>query len=719
MHTDVAARATRGAGLSVGDSLRELAGHPVGAVAVAPTSGKGRDAAGHQFAADRPASLVPDQRERAVETGADLSLIERLTFSGRSAPPLDLLPLLRSPAGDPAPPALPSRQRVTGGPLGIDDVGDLAPRPPIFTFPREEERYPALPVELRSAPVDLTSRKNLHLLTLVREDAGDARSVGLPAVRPPLFQEAARTRDVSPDLAPPSLPAASRLLFPAAEGQSPRPDPGLPGPRPDGRRRAPLPAHSALAPQRPESTTASPGRQSEPLPSASKLPASLDHTLLETDHASVTHRPLPTADGGVSEPVASPGAVDGFPAAPPRPTVVPIQDPSQRDPLPARPSHETIVVHSPPNPLLLRDNSAQPPGPAASHATPSGSLLGLAAPSLLVRLDGSRARITDKGVEIVSGQIVSGKPERLVLYSNGVPRDVVVEEKSFQASVVLAPGLNQLRAVATDWRGVQVEDAITLEYVPSPIQSRVVISSPKDGVRLGPDDLPVVVVEGQVEDHRLSTVWIVANDARIPVRSYNGRFRHAVPAFEPVLRLRVETERDNRPPDHSQTVTVYSAASSHATGVLVIDWPPATVGIRAEVTATWRATPARLDPPAQPIPLHIPGATPDRLPPDIFCIRNIKPGVHTFLLSYRAPAVPTDVHATLYLPETGSVNVRSLGPLRLKPSGEVILARVLVPQGILWEQDDWFTGHSESADTVTKFRFPEGISWRERKRDLD
>ena len=44
--------------------------------------------------------------------------------------------------------------------------------------------------------------------------------------------------------------------------------------------------------------------------------------------------------------------------------------------------------------------------------------------------------------------------------------------------------------------------------------------------------------------------------------------------------------------------------------------------------------------------------------------------------------------------------------------------RWLLPQGILWEQEDWFTGRSESADTITKFRLPDGVTWTERKANL-
>ena len=53
--------------------------------------------------------------------------------------------------------------------------------------------------------------------------------------------------------------------------------------------------------------------------------------------------------------------------------------------------------------------------------------------------------------------------------------------------------------------------------------------------------------------------------------------------------------------------------------------------------------------------------------------------------------------------------------LTLGGNGTAHLARVLWPHGVLWEEDDWFTGKTQSADTITKFRLPEGISWTERK----
>jgi hypothetical protein len=70
------------------------------------------------------------------------------------------------------------------------------------------------------------------------------------------------------------------------------------------------------------------------------------------------------------------------------------------------------------------------------------------------------------------------------------------------------------------------------------------------------------------------------------------------------------------------------------------------------------------------------------------------------------------------VPDRDGLAARVFRPVRLDAAGKAILAKMLLPQGVLWEQDEWFSGSSESVDTVTKFRFPEGINWVERKADL-
>ena len=352
----------------------------------------------------------------------------------------------------------------------------------------------------------------------------------------------------------------------------------------------------------------------------------------------------------------------------------------------------------------------------APDRIPPGSPAGRGFGRLAVRLDGPRSRVTDHEIEAVSGKILGGVPVQLALYVNGMEREVVAAAGSFEVSVSLRRGLNHLRAVAKDWRGIETEDTIAVKYVPPPVPNGIAIISPEDGYTLPPDAPPVIVVEGQVEDWDVSTVWLVANDRRIAVRAHDGRFRKALPLLDPVIHVWAELPPNGKPPQRSQGVTVHAGSASPSHGLLLVDWPQGVASDQVKVKATWRAHPERLDVPIRTVPLRAFGASTRDSLPEIFTLR-MKPGVYTFLL--RARAVSTgNVRPILYLPEAGHLKARELRMVSLNGTGEVVLAKILFPQGVLWEQDEWFTGQSESADTVTKFRFPEGISWTERKADL-
>jgi hypothetical protein len=109
--------------------------------------------------------------------------------------------------------------------------------------------------------------------------------------------------------------------------------------------------------------------------------------------------------------------------------------------------------------------------------------------------------------------------------------------------------------------------------------------------------------------------------------------------------------------------------------------------------------------------------SPDAPLPEAFSFSTVKPGVYTFTVSTPNPVAGASVTPTLYLPENGTVRRHPLKPISLAGPGRSVLARVLLPEGVLWDRDDWFTGKSESVDTITKFRFPEGTTWVERQGD--
>jgi hypothetical protein len=349
------------------------------------------------------------------------------------------------------------------------------------------------------------------------------------------------------------------------------------------------------------------------------------------------------------------------------------------------------------------------PAPTASRrvdapaASQGSSPVGLGLGRLRIRLDGASLRTTDRETDVISGTLVGGQPERVVVQLDEQTTVPALAGRAFATAVRLSPGINRVRVLATDAQGGQVEEVVTVQYVP-PVTPAVAITSPPDGHTLAADDPPLVTVQGEVTDPAVSTVWIVANDRRVMVPVTAGRFRHVLPVLEATVRVRAETGSEGRP---SATVTVDATAALPAIGLYLGDWPRHAGP--AQMSVTWRPNPARLDGGAPPLPLRGLAAEAGAAA-EFFYLRNARPGVYTFWMTYRAGATPV-VRPVLSV--AGAP--RSLRPLSLDGSGRAVVARLLLPQGVLWEEDDWFTGRSASGDTVTKFRFPEGVSWIERR----
>lgn len=406
-----------------------------------------------------------------------------------------------------------------------------------------------------------------------------------------------------------------------------------------------------------------------------------------------------------------------------------------REPLPATsalPPEPKVQSTTPPVPATLTgmpDPTASPtpvvpdrkkreaqPVVVQQEARPS-SIFGLTRESALVRLDGPRMWITDRPTETISGTVLGGMPERLVVSVNGTPAEVTPTGRAFETVVLLSPGTNELRAVVSGPDGIEAVDTITVQYVPRPSSNGIALTSPADGLTLGPDDPPVALIEGQVDDKSVTTVWIVANARRIPVTVSEGRFRHTLLVPDPLVRLWAEASGGDTV-RRSDAVTIRTAGARPPSGVLVMQWPAGTDASSVEVSATWRAQPGRLDTVVQTMRLAAVGEATNGAPAAMFHLRGLKPGVYTLMLRYRGAAPLGDVQPTLYLPDKDHLAPRPLRPIALNNTGRRIVAKVLMPQAVLWSQDDWFSGQSESVDTVTKFRIPEGISWVERKADV-
>ena len=544
---------------------------------------------------------------------------------------------------------------------------------------------PSRPTPVASAPT--TARQ------LVPAPPSGIATPKAPAVPPPAPAEdgiaLVPATSTAPGAPEPSAPSTLALDAPLDAGWPEPPTPALAN--------APLtqPAKTLVSvPFLRDSSQAAPGSvppatlAAEPVPTAAEPP----------------ERPVPTtAPAALS--VAAPEVTVAGPPGP---------EPSERTVV----AETSRTISSAPPSADPRPKPATPPAAVDQTPVAASSPFGLSLNHALVRLDGPRTWVTDQPPSTVSGRVLGAAAERLILYVNGAPTDVNLAERTFEASVPLRPGANELRAVVTGPAGLEAEDTITVQYVPRPSSNGIVLSSPPDGLILGPDDPPVAVVEGEIDDKAAATVWIVANDRRISVAASGGRFRHVLLLPDPLVHLWAETANGDAV-QRSPAVTVRMAGARPPSGVLVMQWPRGTEESSVEVSATWRAHPERLDVPVQS--MRLPAASPKAAggaPSDVFYLRGLKPGVYTLIVRYRGSSALGDVRPTLYLPDKDHLTPRALKPVPLNGAGRRVLTKILMPHAILWDQEDWFSGRSESVDAVTKFRIPEGISWVERKADL-
>jgi hypothetical protein len=93
------------------------------------------------------------------------------------------------------------------------------------------------------------------------------------------------------------------------------------------------------------------------------------------------------------------------------------------------------------------------------------------------------------------------------------------------------------------------------------------------------------------------------------------------------------------------------------------------------------------------------------------------PGIYTIGVRYdtiHSGPVDATFEATVFGHDPARRKNRKIGPVSLEGKGFIPAVRLLMPEGVFWEDDGWFSGVMESGRTTTKYKMPEGIVWKER-----
>jgi hypothetical protein len=303
-----------------------------------------------------------------------------------------------------------------------------------------------------------------------------------------------------------------------------------------------------------------------------------------------------------------------------------------------------------------------------------------------------------------------------VIDLNGRQQLLDVWENAFDGEIVLRPGQNRIRVVAMGPRGPVAERSVQVEYVPPPPSSAIRIVRPVDGTVFNAPGQDLIEVEGEVSDPNLQQARVVFNEFAFPVTIRGGRFSAVVPAIAPEITIWAEAHGSSGS-HSSDPVRIRREPYSAARAYVLLYLPMATRRVEARLWLAHRANPADVDS-ARRVTSHFPAGTPgsDRTS-ILFAIPVAQVGAYTLALDYRIPSGDSAERGwcLLVIPGTNGYRNLRLGPFQLSGKGRATLAKFLLPYGIFWEEDFWFTAFGEGAESFSKFRHADGVSWTELK----
>jgi len=565
-------------------------------------------------------------------------------------------------------------------------------------------------------------------------------------------------------LSPPSASPATQALVPASpRAQATTPEPATPPAAPQP---SPIPP-SPSAMQLPEPTPTLPetvalGEPPEETPAAlTKSPTVSATPEPELPPPSASARATATAAAPVLPPIPEPQQMPAL--SPPSSDLVarapiPAPVPTTAAPPGPEPSEKTAVLPSigPPADEGLAESAGRisPPAPVAGgsrvDAAPARDIAPLEVPPEAPNPPADRVKRSTSGTDDTTRQggtaAVRGTSEssRVAAVASTLqpsdsartPGGGAAERPGTQSSSVVAaassagPGIfdPQQKADTPSARTTQAREGVlspgsarSEPGVAGPQKSRgpgaLRIVTPRDGLTLGAEDAPIVIIEADVADADDATLWLVANGYRTPVRVRDGRLRVAMPVLERTTRLWIEAPAAaGEPPRKSNEITVVNTAPGPVS-VLAIE-SPLNSAEHLQVTASWRPFANRFDGVVNGIPLRRFDAGHDVEPSTFFYMRHSGVGVFRFIVRGRADAPSSTVSTRLYHLLNGRFAVRDVRSVRIGVGASGIAARILFPFGVEWNQSEWFTGRAEGSDTITQFRFPEAVGWTERRIDL-
>ena len=355
-----------------------------------------------------------------------------------------------------------------------------------------------------------------------------------------------------------------------------------------------------------------------------------------------------------------------------------------------------------------------PPSPRRSGSEDSLQARGIGA--VAIRIDRPYPGTTNQGVQPLAGLVSGALAKSILLFINGEEQILDVWGTQFEGEVTLRPGRNRIRAVAIGSHGSLAEATVEVEYLPPAASPAIRIVRPADGTVFGPSGPETIKVEGEVAESVRGLARVVFNGYAVPVAVRDGRFSAALPVIGPEMTIWAEAQGSSGWL-RSSPIAIRQVSSNPALGYALLHLPPPAT-VEAQVWLMHRPKPD--DPYGQRTVIVLPpsGTAADQAS-KLFAFRRGQEGAYALALDYRlAPGDSMERGwGLVFLPGPNGYRSLRLGPFMLRGEGRATLAKFLLPHGVFWDDDLWFSGTAEGPEIVTKFRYSDGVLWSEPKRE--
>ncbi len=385
-----------------------------------------------------------------------------------------------------------------------------------------------------------------------------------------------------------------------------------------------------------------------------------------------------------------------------------------------------IAAVAPPGQIGGSASSPQtlPPAPTTTVSPETSSQAGSVPvpkeglPGVAIQIERPQPGTTHQGVQALVGRIVGGTTNEVVVHLNDSQQLLDVWGNTFEGEVNLRPGNNQLRVVAMGPRGPIAEKSIEIRYVPPPPAWGVRILRPANGTVLDSPGQDLIEVEGEVSEPGAEEARVTFNEFAIPVPVKDGRFSTIVPVLSPEVTIRAEV-RGGSGTLSSDPIVIRRQPFKASKGYLMLYLPTPTRKVETRMWLSHRPNPSDVNTPRK-VTSHFPSEAPGiGQESTIFAFPAVQEGVYTLATDYRVASGESVEKGwgLVFVPGPSGYRSLRLGPFQLTGKGRAILSKFILPYGVFWEEDFWFSGTAEGSDTLTKFRHPDGVSWTEKKGD--